>query len=696
MKQTNHSDFKIASTLYQHEIGARLLHLHAEDNNKAFAVMFRTSPRDDKGTPHVLEHTALCGSQKYPIRDPFFHMLKRSLNSYMNAWTGSDFTMYPFSTQNEQDFKNLLSVYLDSAFFPNLSEYDFRQEGIRTEMVNGELQFKGVVYNEMKGMVVDPEYTFLLNLQKNLFPGTAYANDSGGDPVAIPTLTHDDLVRFHADHYHPANSTFFFYGDQEIEPYLDYIHENVITQFSPSDADTTIGDVHRFDQPLELKLKVPPEAAAIDPSRTHKFALSWLCNETSSSPYETFCLQVLGHILLNSDKAPMYKSLIESGIGIQYCPGTGYDTSTREASFIIGVNGIREDQGPEVEKTILKTLHECMSSGFDSRLINSAIHQIEIQHKEVKENFGLAVISTMIPYALHGEDPVVPLYINDYVRQLQKELDKGVPVFQDLIRRHLWDNQHKLSMSVAPDPLFLSQKGDIEAQQLKALDERLSQSDKNALVTAAHDLAERQSELQDGNILPTLAISDINSIEPDVPFKHVSSVSGVPFQTIEQATNGITYLRLKVNTKDLPLELRPLLPLYVHLINRIGTEKYSYEDFDNVKELYTLNGISASQHSASRPDTLDDYDESIVLSIGFLDKNTGNAVDLLTNWFTSAVFNEQKHITTTIQKHVMERNEQLVTMGHRYAIDLASSSLSAAANTYEPLSTLQHDFDLIT
>jgi presequence protease len=263
----SHADFRLDSSLFEHtELGCKLVHLKAADPNKAFAVMFRTTPANNSGVAHCLEHIALCGSSRFPVRDPFMKMLSRSLNSYMNAWTGSDFTMYPFATKNEKDFYNLLAVYLDASFFPLLTYPDFLQEAWRLEINKGKLEYKGVVFNEMKGKAADPNDVLMVNMMKEVLPGTCYEFNSGGDPRAIPQLKYEDLKLFHQQFYHPCNATFFMYGDMDIAKAMREVEEQALSRFSKIDLDTNVKIAKKRTDSGQIMLKVPPDPVPTDPA----------------------------------------------------------------------------------------------------------------------------------------------------------------------------------------------------------------------------------------------------------------------------------------------------------------------------------------------------------------------------------------------------------------------------------------------
>ena len=690
-----HPEFKLTSNMYVHDkLGSKLVHLDASDAHKAFAVMFRTTPTNDTGVAHCLEHIALCGSQRYPVRDPFMKMLSRSLNSYMNAWTGSDFTMYPFTTKNNKDFSNLLSVYLDASFFPLLSYNDFLQEAWRVEFSGDQLELKGVVFNEMKGKASDPNDVLIYKIMHELLPGTCYENNSGGDPIFIPQLKYQDLKDFHQKFYHPSNSTFFFYGDMDIKQCMEELEINALQKFSPIEVDTKVKLAKKVNSPPQVYLKVPPDPVATDPEKPCKFAMSYLCNEVCKDPYTTFFLGILSTALFDSQDSPMYKTLLESGLGNNYVQGYGYDHSTRQGTFTIGLNGVAANQDKKIETIILNTLKSVVSEGFDSDLLESALHQVEIRNKEVKENYGLLLISSMIPFALHGEDPLVPLYINQYVQKLRSQLAVGEPVFQNLIQKYLLENSHNIRILATPDPQFISDLFSKEQKLLDTLKTSLTTESTQKINEDATSLLVVQNKEQNVDVLPTLKVEDISRTSDTINYESEISVSGIPVKYIIQPTNGITYLRIKFNAYDIPEELRGLVPLYRRLINSLGTQKHSYSEFDIIKDLYTIAGVSTSFAASSFPQTIDKHSEQFLMKVAFLDRNIDHAFDILTEFLTQIRFDEYEHITNLIQRSVKARTEDLLDSGNSYGSSLASSSLTSAANTYESLQVLKHDCGL--
>jgi Zn-dependent M16 (insulinase) family peptidase len=335
---------RIDSFFYELEhlkTGARHVHVSRMDAENTFSVAFKTVPQDSSGVAHILEHTVLCGSHRFPVRDPFFSMLKRSLSTFMNAFTASDWTMYPFSTQNHKDFFNLMDVYLDAAFFPKLDELSFKQEGHRLE-IEGDfkagdpnrfhLVYKGVVYNEMKGAMSSPDQVMIRSVQKQLYPSTTYHFNSGGDPAEIPSLTYSQLKKFHRRHYHPSNAFFYTYGNFPLDDTLAFIHETVLRKFRRTTPHTEVPRQRRWRKPREGKFPYPLEASE-DPSQKCQVCVAWLTADIKNS-FDLLTLSLLEQILLGNSAAPLRKALIDSGLGSALCDGSGFDADNRDTLFV--------------------------------------------------------------------------------------------------------------------------------------------------------------------------------------------------------------------------------------------------------------------------------------------------------------------------------------------------------------------------
>src|SRR4029077_18540454 len=394
--------------------GARHIHIECKDDNNAFAVFFPTVPKDSTGVAHILEHVVLAGSQRYPVRDPFFSMTRRSLATFMNAMTSADWTMYPFSSRNTKDFMNLLDVYLDATFFPRLSEDSFKQEGIRFEFEDpadptSGLRYKGVVFNEMKGALASPQSAVSTVTGRALFPGLTYAQISGGDPEHIPDLTCEQLRKFHAVHYHPSNAYFYTYGDQPLETTLDAIERNALSRFERIEVDTSIPDVKRFTKPVRA-VEPFPATAGEDNSRKAQALVAWVTVPTGDS-FRLLAMKVLSDVLLGNAGSPLRKALIDSKLGTAMADGSGLQDDYRETVFGAGLKDIAPADAEKVERVVMDTLQQLVDHGLDKAQVDAAIHRLEFEKRE-RSNAGfpyaLKVLFNFVGTYYYGGAPYTP------------------------------------------------------------------------------------------------------------------------------------------------------------------------------------------------------------------------------------------------------------------------------------------------
>uniref|UniRef100_A0AAX7TFN7 Presequence protease, mitochondrial n=1 Tax=Astatotilapia calliptera TaxID=8154 RepID=A0AAX7TFN7_ASTCA len=561
--------FLTAVKLTHDKTGAQYLHAARDDSNNLFSVQFRTTPMDSTGVPHILEHTVLCGSEKYPCRDPFFKMLNRSLSTFMNAFTASDYTMYPFSTQNGKDFKNLLSVYLDAVFFPCLREQDFWQEGWRLENEdptdnNSPLMFKGVVFNEMKGAFSDNERLYAQHLQNKLYPDHTYSVVSGGEPLAIPDLTWEQLKQFHATHYHPSNARFFTYGDLPLEPHLKQIQEEALSKFACIDPKTEVPSQPRWTSPKEDHVTCSPDPLAPDPNKQNTVCVSYLLGDITDA-FEGLTLSLLSSLMISGPNSPFYKSLIEPKLGTDFSSVVGYDGSTKEASFSIGLQGVDEEDIERVKQIISQTIDKIIENGFEERRIEALIHKLEIQIKHQTTNFGLSLASYIASSWNHDGDPVELLQISDSVAKFRQALKENPRFLQEKVRQYFKENTHRLTLSMSPEESYLEKQAKAEEEKLQKKIEVLSDSDRKQIYEKGLELLAAQSRTQDVSCLPALKVSDIEPTIPITPVQ-ISTAGGVPVQYCEQPTNGLVYFRALCNLNTLPEDLKVFVPLFCSVI----------------------------------------------------------------------------------------------------------------------------------
>uniref|UniRef100_A0A2K5QPV1 Presequence protease, mitochondrial n=1 Tax=Cebus imitator TaxID=2715852 RepID=A0A2K5QPV1_CEBIM len=593
--------FLTAVKLSHDVTGARYLHLAREDTNNLFSVQFRTTPMDSTGVPHILEHTVLCGSQKYPCRDPFFKMLNRSLSTFMNAFTASDYTLYPFSTQNPKDFQNLLSVYLDATFFPCLRELDFWQEGWRLEHENPSdpqtpLVFKGVVFNEMKGVFADNERIFSQHLQNRLLPDHTYSVVSGGDPLCIPELTWEQLKQFHATHYHPSNARFFTYGNFPLEQHLKQIHEEALSKFQKIEPSTVVPAQTPWDKPREFQITCGPDSLATDPSKQRTVSVSFLLPDITNT-FEAFTLSLLSSLLISGPNSPFYKALIESGLGTDFSPDVGYNGYTREAYFSVGLQGIAEEDIETVRNLVDRTIDEVIEKGFEDERIEASLHKIEIQMKHQSTSFGLTLTSYIASCWNHDGDPVELLKLGNQLAKFRQCLQENPKFLEEKVKQYFKNNQHKLTLSMRPDDKYREKQAQLEATKLKQKVEALSPRDRQQVHEKGLELRTRQSKPQDASCLPALKVSDIEPTIPATELDVVLTAGDIPVQYCPQPTNGVVYFRAFCSLNTLPEELRPYVPLFCSVLtNPCFEEEEHFKVLVKMTAQELANGIPDSGH----------------------------------------------------------------------------------------------------
>eukprot|EP01022_Parablepharisma_sp_SALTPOND_P018942 TRINITY_DN3165_c0_g1_i1.p1 TRINITY_DN3165_c0_g1~~TRINITY_DN3165_c0_g1_i1.p1 ORF type:complete len:1146 (-),score=91.33 TRINITY_DN3165_c0_g1_i1:6051-9374(-) len=700
---------------------ARYFHIDSSNTDNTFSILFRTPPINNSGICHILEHLALCGSKKYPIRDPFFNMLKRSLNTYMNAWTGADFTMYPFSSQNRADFHNLLSVYLDASFFPMLRYEDFMQEGHRLEIDQSKkLQRNGVVYNEMKGAMSDPQDYFSLRLMQNLFQHSSYKYNSGGDPMHIPELTHKGLLEYHAKYYHPSNCWFFSFGDLDFTEHLELIDKNVLSQFEgPREVNSQIAREPR----KAGQIKTVEEGCMPDRMRPlnqqGKFAISCLCTEAFADPYETFTLKILSKLLIEGTSTPLYKELIESGLADSYCPGIGFDTSSRDSVFTLGVQGCLYDAEhlSKVEAAIYKVLNDVKEKGFDEGSFNKALHEVlfeavffDYQQKQrrTRENYGLQLIAAMIHLALYDSDPFLVFKTTEYANKLREDFEK-TRIFQDLVQKYLLNSTgNRIKFIMKPDEHFARKKVEEEERVLDRIAKSMTTEQIKNIKKDCERLKKRQEEQEDVNILPKIELKDIPAVREYPKFTKVELKNGIPVWQFDQPTNEITHIRIKFNTDSLPEALKPYLPLCIQytlstlyknrLLPFIGTKRHKYDEFEKILNSCT-NGIVVQLDSYSHELEPNKHNEGFILNYSFLNENMDRAMDAVTELLSGTLFqqdlveydfNDNKILLDAMRIKAVEKANNISTEGLQYALSYSSSGVKSYANQFELLRSDVH------
>jgi presequence protease len=664
--------------------GAKHVHISRDDRENTFSVAFKTVPKDSSGVAHILEHTALCGSRKYPVRDPFFSMLKRSLSTFMNAFTSSDWTMYPFCTQNRKDFFNLMDIYLDAAFFPLLSELNFKQEGHRLEIEETpeegyKLVYKGVVYNEMKGAMSSADQVMGRSLLNALYPDTTYQYNSGGEPSEIPKLTYAQLRDFHRRHYHPSNAFFYTYGDIALKKHLAFIEEKILNGFTKIDPKTDVDPQPRWDKPRTATYYYPLSKSE-DPAKKCQVALAWLQADILNT-FEVLVLSILEQILVGNPASPLRKALIESGLGTALSDGSGYGSDTRDTMFSIGLKGVELSSAEKIETLILDTLDDLAQKGIEPELVESAIHQIEFHRKEVTNTpypYGIKLLLTFGGSWFHGVDPVRILQFDADLEKLRGQIAKG-PFLEQKIREYFIDNTHRVLFKLAPDLEKEEKENQKLDAELKSILDRLSVQDIEKIRQDAEALKKLQETPEDLSVLPTLELSEI---PPEVQKVKESAETDLAM-LYHQPTSGIFYLASAAGVGNLNQDLISLVPFFCYALPKSGVKNRDYTEVVRRIDLYT-GGISLSvqartgyaDHGIEGPGACVPF---ITFNGKCLVRNIGKMFEIIEEFLKDFSFSDLVRLKSLLLEYRAKLESAIVQAGHRLAISMASRNFSTAS-----------------
>jgi Zn-dependent M16 (insulinase) family peptidase len=667
---------------FRHRVtGAPHLHLAAEDDQNTFLVAFRTVPQDSTGVAHILEHTSLCGSRNYPVRDPFFMMTRRSLNTFMNAFTSSDWTAYPFASRNVKDFNNLLDVYLDATFFPTLDEMDFLQEGHRVEFAepdNAEsaLLFKGVVFNEMKGAMSSPVSALYQALTRELFPTITYHHNSGGDPGAIPDLTHAQLKAFHARHYHPSNAVFMTYGDIPASTHQARFEAGALHQFQRLDHHIGVPDEQRFSAPREVEERYALDGEEETDDKSH-IVLGWLLGKSIDAE-EVMRAHLLSGVLLDNGASPLRHALETSELGSAPSPLCGLSDSSREMVFAAGLEGSNPEHAAAVEKLILDVLREVADNGVDKEVVEAVLHQYELSQREVSGDgfpYGLQLMVNALGTVLHGADALAALDIDPILARLRTQIED--PEFIKGLARAVLDNPHRVRMVMRPDPHLSAERAAHEAARLAAMKAAMDEEAKQQVIARAAALAQRQQQHDDPEVLPRVGLEDIPA-ELAIVEGQRQQIGPMPASWYARGTNGIVYQQVVVDLPALDEELAQLLPLFSDILTEVGSAGRDYLQSQALQAAVT-GGIGANVALRGAVDDLNQSRGTFTLSGKALSRNQAPLTDLMLETFSAARFDELPRIRELVAQERMYREQRVTSAGHSLAMVAASAGLTPSA-----------------
>ncbi|WP_027369289.1 insulinase family protein [Desulfovermiculus halophilus] len=645
--------------------GAEVLAVENDDENKVAGIAFRTPPKDSTGVAHILEHSVLCGSRKYPVKEPFVELLKGSVQTFLNAMTFPDKTCYPVASQNSQDLQNLLDVYLDAAFFPRITPEIFAQEGwhlVQDDHDPERLRYRGVVYNEMKGAYSSPDSLLAEYSQQSLFPNTVYGLDSGGHPESIPELTYERFVEFHRTHYHPSNARMFIYGNDDPRPYLALMHE-YLQHFPALKPDSEIGLQSRFVQPRRVTAYYPA-----DPENGAKsmLTMNWLL-EAATDMDANLRSHILEELLIGMPASPLRKALLDSGLG-EDLAGVGLEADLRQMFFSTGLKGIKAGDQEKVEEVIRTTLHSCAEQGFDPKTVEAAVNSVEFELRENNTGSlprGLVLMIRALSTWLYDADPTLSWSFERPLDAIKAELQAGEPVFERMVRDYLLDNSHHSTVLLSPD---LDQGRAIEkreAERLRELSLGLSAEEKRAIQAEAERLQAMQQEPDPASELariPRLTVQDLPSRGPEYPSRVEAEEPGLVLYH-NLSTNSVFYLDVGFDLGQLEQKHLGYVRLFGRALTEMGTLDEDYVSLSQRIQART-GGIEA-QPFVSGHETRPEPCTWLFLRGKAMADKVQDLMDILQEVLTRTLLDNPQRFKQLVLEEKARMEQMLIPAGHQ-------------------------------
>ncbi len=675
-------ELQIELTELHHEgTGAQILHLANQDIENVFCLSFRTIPPSSNGVAHILEHTVLCGSERYPGRDPFFSMARRSMNTFMNAFTGTDFTCYPAASEIPKDFYHLLEVYLDAVFFPLLTKESFLQEGHRLEFQEidnptSPLQYKGIVFNEMKGALASGEARLSESLMHHLFPNTPYGYNSGGDPQEIPKLSHEELRKFHQQFYHPSNCLFFFYGNLPLQDHLACLEQRVFPFFTYQTPPAPIALQPRFSHPKTVQGSYPLGEGE-QPQRFVGFG--WLtCSILDQQDILT--LSVLDMILMGTDAGLLKKQLLATQLCLSL--DSTLDDDLVEVPYFIICKGCRADAAAGLAQVLQQTLEELASSPFPQEVVEGAIHQLEMARTEITGNstpYGLSLFFRAGLLKQQGGNIEDGLRTHSLFTALRDQLSD--PLFLPRkLRQFLIDSSHQVQVELLPNADLSQQEWDQEQKVLQTLHQSLSAEQQNTLMQEAQQLLEQQAE-EDNTSLPSLTLEDVPLKGKLYPVEE-EDYQGIKIHHHDVFTNGHLYVDLLFSIPDFPLEWLPLLRLFTWIAPQLGCAGRTYEAHLNFL-LEHIGGFGCSLDFYPQAQDPNQLRPTLAIRGKCLSRKAPELFSLIRDALGSIDVYDIPRIRDLLRHHLYEMRMSVQNQSLRYAVHLGSAAFTCGGSLSE-------------
>ena len=688
------ADLDSASYLLRHKkTGARVALLSNDDENKVFFIGFRTPPTDSTGVAHILEHSVLCGSDKYPVKDPFVELVKGSLNTFLNAMTYPDKTVYPLASCNDTDFKNLMDVYLDAVFHPNIykEEKIFRQEGWHYEMEdeNAELTINGVVYNEMKGAFSSPDDVLQRELMTSLYPDTTYGVESGGDPKNIPDLTYEDFLAFHAKYYHPSNSYIYLYGNMDMAERLDYLDREYLSLYEKKQVDSEIRQQKPFSEMNRVTVKYPIGEEEKEEENAYLTYNATVENTLDKELYIAF--QVLDYALCTAPGAPLKRALLEAGIGTDIY--SIYENGIRQPYFSIVSKNADERQEEAFVKTVETVLREIVEKGFDKDALRAALNHYEFKYREADFGSypkGLMYGLQMLDSWLYDDGkPFLHIEANATFAALKNKVEEGY--FEGLVEKYLVRNPHKSLLILKPEK-GLTEKTDKELREkLAVYKESLSEEEIHRIIAESKALkAYQDAEDAEENLkkIPMLKREDMEKNAMKLK-NELRMIEDTRFLYHDIFTNGIAYIRLIFDVSGLPGELFPYVALLKDIMGLMDTENYGYADFFNRMHIET-GGMTIVTNVYGNNKDLNKYTTTLEVKTKVLEDNIPKAFALMKEMILKTKFTDKKRLKELLAENKSKMQAQMTDGAHVTAMNRALSGVSVTAAVNERLTGIDY------
>ncbi|MGA2331420.1 MAG: insulinase family protein [Syntrophales bacterium] len=678
-------EIRITAYELEHSItGAKVLHLHCDDRENLYTVGFRTPPENSTGVPHILEHSVLAGSERYPLRDVFNELHRGTLQTFINAFTYPDKTIYPVASQVRADFFNLARVYTDLVLRPRLLKETFCQEGHHLEFSNpedlaSELIISGIVFNEMKGAYSSPEALMYKAIQQRLYPDTPYSFDSGGNPDDIPLLTYEQFKAFHRAYYSPTNARFLLYGDIPTADHLAFLEE-MLAGFDRVEVDSSIKSQSRWQEPASIHGSYPI-AKEDDPGRKTAVNVAWMMAE--SVEYETaLLLQIVSGMLVGSAAGPLRKALIDSGLGEDLSPLTGVEPDLKQIAFVVGLRGTDPDKTQRIETLIIDTLKDIAKSGFDRALIEGTLHQVEFNGKEIVRStypYGIILMGRAYHTWLYDGDPLEGMNFPRAIESIRRKWEANPELFQEIVRKWFLDNPHRLLSVMEPSKTYQVEQEEAFKKKMALLKASLSDDDLEKIRTDAQALKNFQAEPDApaaASALPRLSIGDISrSIETIPTTKAV--IENVPIMMHDIFANGIAYLDLAFEVSDVSEDLQPYLPLLAKLIVNMGAAGLDYEEMAKRIVLKT-GGIGYHLSAGMTMDGRNNW-QKLIFRVKALHRNIADAVGIISDILIRGDMSNETRMRELIAERKNDLHASVIPSGHAFARRSAGQALSIAA-----------------